>query len=79
MISPKLIIYKTYPNQNSQIRQPVCERGSGGACLAGQQQCCNQQSRTRKVCRRVPYTVEEDVFMPGRRGIDIRCNLAQTY
>merc|ERR1712110_1022429 len=52
------------------IRQPVCERGSGGACLAGMQQCCNQQSSTRRVCRRVPYTVEEDVFMPGRRVRD---------
>ena len=39
------------------------------------QQCCEQQTQTRRQCRRVPYQVQEEVMIPGRPGIrmpDIR-------
>ena len=35
------------------------------------QQCCEQQTQTRRQCRRVPYQVQEEVLIPGRPGIRI--------
>ena len=40
----------------------------GGPCVGGQQQCCNAQTTSRRVCRRVPYTVKEQVTIPGYPG-----------
>merc|ERR1719328_659679 len=50
------------------IRQPICSQNSGGACIGGMQQCCEQQTQTRRQCRRVPYQVQEEVLIPGRPG-----------
>ena len=46
----------------------MCAQQSGGACMAGMQQCCEQQTQTRRQCRRVPYQVQEVIMIPGRPG-----------
>ena len=40
----------------------------GGPCVYGQQQCCGAQTPSRRVCRRVPYQVQEQITIPGLPG-----------
>ena len=40
----------------------------GGPCVGGQQQCCAAQSSSRRVCKRVPYEVNEQITIPGLPG-----------
>ena len=54
------------------IRQPVCSESSGGGCLRGMQQCCEQKTRTRKICRKIPYQVQEVITVPGKSNTSYR-------
>ena len=52
-----------------QIRQPVCAQTSGGSCVGGMQQCCEQQTRTKTTCKKVPYNVQEVITVPGKDSV----------
>jgi len=61
------------------IRQPVCAQSSGGSCVGGMQQCCEQQTRTKTTCKKVPYNVQEVITVPGQDSWQKKCRSVTKY
>merc|ERR1712226_1552793 len=60
-------------------QQPTCSGQAGGGCVSGMQQCCEMKTKTRRVCKKVPYQVQEVVTIPSRGQWKKVCNPVTKY